>query len=441
MSYKPLVFVQLNEVNFDTVRRYVEKYNDLPAFKVLLRDFVAYETFGEDRYHELEPWIQWVSAQTGKTFAEHGVFRLGDIVDKPDSLLQIFEILESKGLKVGAVSPMNARNRLKNPAFFVPDPWTDTPSDNCGFSQRLTQMMRQTVNDNAAGRITGRSIATLAEAVIRSFHPKRTLDLLRLLLTIPKKPWKKSLVLDQLVHMVHLRLFRRSRPNVSFVFLNAGAHIQHHYFLNAEIPGGARKNPAWYIPLDADPVRDMLHTYDRILSDYLALQTEGTRIILATGLTQEPYRRVKFYYRIREHEAFLNAAGIGFQRVLPRMTRDFEITFSNDADANAAAVRLASMRMARDGQPVFKELEQRPRSLFVTLTYPDEIQPDDAIDFKGGRLDRFGDLVAFVAIKNGMHNTRGFVFTSPSIAPDAYPNRFHVSRLFDLTMASAMFDR
>ena len=65
-------------------------------------------------YEHLEPWIQWVTAHTGLDFAEHGVFRLGDIVAR--DLPQIWEQLEEKGLRVGAICPMNAKHRLKDAA-------------------------------------------------------------------------------------------------------------------------------------------------------------------------------------------------------------------------------------------------------------------------------------------------------------------------------------
>lgn len=437
MPTKPLIFVQLNEVNFDVVRHYVSNYDDLPAFKRLLSSFRAMETHGEQRYEELEPWIQWVSAQTGKTYAEHGVFRLGDVVNKPESLVQIFEVLEAQGLRVGAISPMNARNRLQRPAYFVPDPWTDTPSDGSGFSRRLTEMLRQTVNDNASGRVTKRSLFTLAEAVLRSFAPRRTADLIRLILGVRRKPWTKSLILDHLLHLVHRSLWTRSRPDVSFVFLNAGAHIQHHYFFNAEIDQQLSANPIWYIAPTADPVRDMLKVYDRIMGDYLALVDQGVRLMVATGLTQVPYDRVKYYYRLKEHARFLELAGIPCQRVLPRMTRDFEIIFQDESSARTAAAALGAMRLERTGAHIFGGIELRERSLFLTLTYPDEIKRDDAVLAGDLRITRFGDMVAFVAIKNGMHSTRGFAFISPDVR-DPLPTRpVHVAELFELTQRLA----
>ena len=56
-----MIFVQLNEINFETVARYIEDGERLPAFKHLLDEFGSFLTVGEEQYDELEPWIQWVS--------------------------------------------------------------------------------------------------------------------------------------------------------------------------------------------------------------------------------------------------------------------------------------------------------------------------------------------------------------------------------------------
>ena len=51
----------------------------------------------------------------------------------------------------------------------------------------------------------------------------------------------------------------------------------------------------------------MLKSYDKILKSYLDLIDEGYSIIFVTGLSQEPYDRVKFYYRLKDHNSFLKS--------------------------------------------------------------------------------------------------------------------------------------
>ena len=45
----------------------------------------------ENKYEFLEPWIQWAAISTGKTYMDHKVFRLGDIVNYSGN--QIYEVL------------------------------------------------------------------------------------------------------------------------------------------------------------------------------------------------------------------------------------------------------------------------------------------------------------------------------------------------------------
>ena len=51
---------------------------------------------------------------------QHGYYRLGDCKNYKDQLL--FNKIENLNFKVGAISPMNLANDLKNPSYFIPDP-------------------------------------------------------------------------------------------------------------------------------------------------------------------------------------------------------------------------------------------------------------------------------------------------------------------------------
>ena len=143
---KNLILLELNEVNFDIVRYYIDRDVCLPGFSKLIDDGVQ-TTEAELDYANLEPWIQWPSVHTGKRFDQHNVFRLGDFVNS--TCEQFFEKVEKAGYRVGAVSPMNASNNLIDPAYFIPDPWTQTTCDNSFFSRIITAAIVQAVNDNS----------------------------------------------------------------------------------------------------------------------------------------------------------------------------------------------------------------------------------------------------------------------------------------------------
>jgi hypothetical protein len=425
-SGKRLILIELNEINFDVVEKYVvADAGRFPALAKLLAG-ARVRTTSEENYEQLEPWIQWPSVHTGCTFAEHGIFRLGDVVGK--KVPQIFEQLEQAGCKVGAISAMNAENRLTSPAYFVPDPWTQTPSDGSWWSRALTEAVSQAVNDNAQAKITPKSALQVALALVRFARPRNYLRYLQLVLASRQKSWLKPLVLDLLLHDVHWSFFNAKRPDFSTLFLNAGAHIQHHYFFNAEPLRGevVNKNPEWYVKPTDDPVADVLSLYDLIVREYFS--RTDTEVILATGLAQKPYDRLKFYYRLNAHADFLHSLGIQFTGVYPRMTRDFLIEFDNEAQTSAAHAVLSGVQVKTDGRALFGEIDNRGKSLFVTLTYPDEIT-DSTEYVVGGNSKRLKPLVSFVAIKNGMHQSQGFAFFTNGVQAHAPNDMAHVSSI------------
>ena len=435
MSLK-LLLIQLNEINFDLVDRYLltSKKNKLTNLKFLKNSYKFFNTFAESEYKNLEPWIQWTSLYLGKDFDHHKIFRLGDIVQYPSNR-QIFEIIEDKGFKVGAISPMNADNRLKNPAYFISDPWTDTHADDSSFSKRLSMMLKQTVNDNALGTLSFNSVLTILEIIFKTLHYKKTSFLIKLIFSSIFNPWKKALVLDYLMHLIHIYFLKKKLPNFSSIFLNGGAHVQHHYLFNTKHIKNLPKNPKWYINSLSDPIEEMLEVYDQIIGDYLKLPKNENKLFISTGLRQVPYNAIKFYYRLKNHSSFLNKIGLKFLKVLPRMTRDFEITFNNDLDLINAKKILQNIKCKQRNLNIFSEIEERNKSLFVVLTYPHEVKKNDYIILDDNTILNFNDEVVFVAIKNGMHDSKGYVYCSPNCEFKTPSKPVHVSKLHDMILS------
>ena len=418
-----LILLGLNEINFDVAARYLENMH-LPALSRLVAGH-GIRTTAEQKYESLEPWIQWPSVHSGLSATEHGIYRLGDIVHNP--VPQFFEQLEKSGVKVGAVSPMNASNELRDPAYFIPDPWTQTKSDGSYWSRVLGAAVSQAVNDNSRQALTPSSAIHLVLGLVRFAKPRHYAAYVRLAARSRAAPWRKALFLDLFLHDLHMSLYRARNPGFSTLFLNAGAHIQHHYFFNARALQGdfELRNPSWYVDASVDPFAEMLEVYDLIIGDYLS--EPGTDLIVATGLSQKPYDRLKFYYRLKKHAEFLKRIGIKFSAVVPRMTRDFLIEFADSADALAAQRRLENVRV-NDGIPLFEEIDNRGSSLFVTLTYPSEITGSSSIVSDGLTYPLAPD-VTFVALKNGMHQSRGFAYFNSGTAPYAPQEGDHVKSL------------
>ncbi|MGZ3476438.1 MAG: hypothetical protein ACXWUG_21330, partial [Polyangiales bacterium] len=112
--------LELNEISRPILDRLAAE-GAIPGFSALDRDCAALETTSEQRYEELEPWIQWTTAHTGKTFAEHRVFRLGDA--RHAGHPQTWELLSAHGIESAVLGSMNAHRGTARGGMFFPDPW------------------------------------------------------------------------------------------------------------------------------------------------------------------------------------------------------------------------------------------------------------------------------------------------------------------------------
>jgi hypothetical protein len=426
---KKLVFVELNEINFDVVKSYLKIGVKLPAFNRIFKEGFLI-TKSELDYENLEPWIQWPSVHTGLNYEEHKTFRLGDFVKSNKK--QFFEKVEEAGYKVGAISPMNASNNLVNPAYFIPDPWTQTQSDGSFFSNGIANAVSQAVNDNSSSKLTFSTILNLALAFIFLVHPLRLIPMIGYAINALGSPWRKALFLDKLLHEIHITLYKRKKPNFSTLFLNAGAHIQHHYYFNSPfVESEELKNPSWYIEESKDPFLEMLKVYDSILLDLFELK--NSELIIATGLSQTPYTHLKFYYRLQDHKSFLDSMEIVYKDVVPRMTRDFLVTFNSIDEAARAESKLKEIYVDNKIH-LFEEIDNRGKDLFVVLTYPHEIKEKTTINIEEKVLN-LNEFTTFVAIKNGEHQEKGFAYFSGGVKKFAPTNYSHVSNIHNTVLS------
>lgn len=423
-----LLFLELNEINFEFLEAYIAQ-GELPGFRDFFASHGYAETTSEAEYEQLEPWIQWVTAHTGKSLAQHGVFRLGDIVDH--DLPQIWERVEDMGLRVGAVSPMNATCRARAPAFFVPDPWTPTDIVAPAVLKRMFRAISQAVNDNAHGRLSWRSLLDLLLGALAVARPSNYRRYLHLASASRHRPWLRAVFLDLLLGDLFTFCVERTRPDFATLFLNAGAHIQHHYMFSSPVYRGPLRNPDWYLPAGEDPLLDVYRVYDRILVD-IQRRFPAARIMMATGLHQDPHPEVTYYWRLKDHAAFLKHIGIEFQSVEPRMSRDFVVRFAGADEASAAERRLNEAQ-ASDAEKLF-EVDNRGDDLFVMLIYPKDIPADLSFMIGNEQFSGLRQHAAFVAIKNGRHNGVGYFADSADTRSSA--TRFTLAELPERVIAA-----
>tara|TARA_A100001011_G_C14316605_1_gene848267 strand:+ start:3246 stop:4538 length:1293 start_codon:yes stop_codon:yes gene_type:complete len=401
-----VIFVQLNEINFDIANAYIKKGYNLNFLKKVLEEGI--DTFENEDYENLEPWIQWFSIFKGKPFKEHRVFRLGDGLQFPGD--NVFSDLTNKlKIKCGAISPMNISGRNINFDFFIPDPWSNENIQGNLSLKLINDSIKQGVNDNSGRGLNFVNKVKLLIGLLINLNLTELKSIFKFYKKIKNLSFRKALFLDYLLVILQRSLTKKNKTQFTSIFLNAGAHIQHHYLFNSKVIHKKHnlENPSWYIDKTLDPLGEALLFYNDILNSY---QKDGYKIILMTGLQQVPYDKINYYYRLSNHKNFLKFLDIKNKKILPRMTRDFEIIFENNIDRDKCIDKLDNITDEK-GIKIFNEIEIREKSIFSSLTYNKEIKKSKL--FKLGKREFIlSDYVNFVALKNGKHDKKGKLFIS-----------------------------
>jgi len=334
------------------------------------------------------------------------------------------------GYSVSAFSPINASNNTLQSPFWIPDPWTKTKVSGAKSNKDISEAISQSVNDNAQGKISTKTLRTLMINLFVCFRFSSMKIYLRSFLgLIIKQHWSKAIIFERLSSDIFLNLLRKNNPNFSVIFSNAGAHIQHHYIYNSEYYSGEQVNPDWYVKKSKDPILEVFQMYDGLLKDLL--KVKNSRLIIATGLRQVPYPTPIYYWRLRNHEKFLRKLGIKFLRLEPRMTRDFHIFFENSTMARKCSTEFQQI-LAPDGERIFGIVENEGDKVFVSLTYDKPVPKDFSLKFKGKVIKDFKSDIVFVAIKNGHHDGKGYFFDS---AHQIKKSKFHVKEIFNIVIS------
>ena len=393
-----ILVLELNEINFDFINRYCQK-GLLPNFKKLFDKYKTYRTISETEYHLVEPWIQWPTFHTGKKYSEHKLFDLNDY--QKLNFPQIWELIESNGYKVAAISPMNAKNNLTNKSIFLPDPWSFNKIHGSIFIKILHKAVYYFVNNNVKKKFSLVNYLYLLISIIFFAKMDNYFLYLKYLLKSTKKKWYRAIILDLLLFDL-TRTFLDKKIDFISSFFNSAAHIQHHYLLNSSVVDSKIINEEWYVSKNEDPVLDVFNLYDIMIKKILAIK--DYRIMILTGLTQDLVDDYNIYYRLTNHTEFLNLLNIQYSKIESLMSRDFKIFFKNHENLNEAVVMLTDCKI--DDERIFA-ISQYDNYLFVTLTYNKKIEKSTHFKFKDNHF--FADqYMSLVAIKNGIHNGNGF---------------------------------
>lgn len=419
LMHKKRLLIQFNEANFDLVKKYCEKYNFNSLKKILSLNEI--KTSSEAKYEHLEPWIQWYSFYTGLSFKEHKTFNLGDCLKNNHK--NFIDEYAKKNNKVSSFSAMNLKpsNHFKT---YIPDPWTESEPIGSSIDKLVSSNLRNIVNENASLSLSLRDILGLLFLVgIPTSYKDLKLILGSLISFVKKDRSSLAAQFDYFITKYSIGRSHKEGSDLSLIFLNGLAHVQHHYLLNSEFVSG--KNPSWYSKGE-DDIHKALKIYDEVFSMIFKYSRKNNyEIWIITGLTQKEYPEPFCYWRFKDHQSLIsNFIDIEF-KIFPRMTRDFEIKArkkhinlfkdflenSTILDENKKSTNAFTNINLTSDETIFASFAHSKQSKKVSLNYKN----------KSVNLE---NELNFIALKNAGHISTGWAFTNKDI--DDFHKHSHI---------------
>jgi hypothetical protein len=412
----PVILLEFNELTPALVERFMGE-GKLPNFKRFYQQSKAYITDAQEAQDKLNPWIQWVTVHSGLSFAEHGVFHLGD-----GHKLQhkcVWDILSDANLPVWVCGSMNPRFDTPLNGYLLPDPWTTTvrpyPEELTPYFRFVQRNVQEHTNTHIP--LSPGDYASFGKFMVTHGLSASTVgSIARQLIRerLGGSHWKRAVLLDRLQWDVFRFYYQTLKPAFATFFLNSTAHLQHKYWRHME-PEHFTIKPT---PEEqAEYETAILFGYqemDKLLARFMDLAGDDATLVLCTALGQQPCLSYedsggKTFYRPRSFDDVLSFAGVNLPcEVSPVMSEQFHLIFENARDAEQAEGQLRALRVedtpamlvSREGSAIFSGCKiYRP------------VMKDAVLHAGSGRAGPFFDLFyQGDGIKSGMHHPDGFLW-------------------------------
>ena len=348
--HKKLLIIHLNEFNYDYLKYGSKKYS-LKYIKKLI-SFKRISTFTKDKIQNknLDPWVQSVSINTGKTSKKHKVYKLGQKLSH--NLLFIWDILAKRNIDCFVWGSINSKfKKNKNIKLFFPDPWNYTSKPyptNLELLHKLPRYYAKNYLEIENLKILKYSIIFLYALIKNntiSFFFKNFFLIVKSLMN----KGLKNYILFFLFDLISLNLLRQkitSKKNCfSYIFLNSLAHFQHN---NWDDPK-AEKYYFSYV--------------DRIAEYIFKIYSFHDSLLVFNGFTQN---KIKNEYLIRPINPlrFLKKI-ITFNKLEQDMTNGGYIYFKSKNNSNKAFKIINNYKVC--GIKIFKISQKKEKSFFYRI--------------------------------------------------------------------------
>ncbi len=320
MFKKKLLSIHLNEFNYNFLNNGSKKFKCKNIQKIL--KFKKIKTYSVDKTQDkdLDPWVQSVTINTGKSSNFHKIFKTGQPV--PKNLTQIWDILSEQKINCAIWGTMNTYfKNNKNIKIFFPDPWNKQVKVKPVSLMNAYRLPRSYAENYTDFKIS-KNLFNIYSFIFLCIKHISFLDLIKIFTIFVQtflfkgfKNYNLFFLFDLISIYLFESLTKNEKINFSHIFLNSLAHFQHNNW-------------------------DEIHNYkiyfkytDAIIEKILDLSKNYHQVLIYNGFTQ---KRIKTEYllRPRNPKKFLQNIGISFKKINTNMTNGGILEFNNIREKN-----------------------------------------------------------------------------------------------------------
>ena len=309
----------MNEFNYNYLLKGAKKYNCKSIIEVLKLKKVSTFTKDTKQDYNLDPWVQSVSINTGKSSKKHKVLKLGQRLKNDTN--QIWDILSKNKVTCSVYGTMNSRLRInKYLNYYLPDPWNfkdKTWPKNLMGLYFLPNYYAKNYLKFSFLKFFYYSIIFFITLIQNSKFLNLVEDLLLALKVILKRGIK-NYILFFTYDLIQLNIFNynnsKKKSSFAMIFLNSIAHYQHNNW-------NEKKNEKYFF----------LFT-EKIFSKILLLKKKYKSILIFNGFTQKKIQS-QYLLRPKDPKKFISKF-VKFKNLEQDMTNGGFIFFKNKKEIN-----------------------------------------------------------------------------------------------------------
>jgi len=408
-----MLIIELNEFCPKYLAENAEKLNLENIKKILKFNHSSTISPEKKEFEGLDPWVQWVSIHNGISFAKHGIKNLGQ--NNKDSIEQIWNSLSYKKnitwIVHGAINSRKGSD--KGCISYFPDPWS---SEEKASSRELNDLLElpRYISKNYLSLnyfiVLKKSIKTF-----RFFIRRKNLNLLyKTLLKLFQSIINPGInihtltsILDYVLVLYFVKEKNNANPNLSIIFLNHIAHLQHHFWIESQ---------------NIHP--QMIHGMrlcDEIIKLLLnSVKDKNEKILLINALKQKRSDKNGIQvYRQKNPLFLLNILGIKNVTVEQNMTNDGTLIFKSISETKKAFDILKKCHL-NTGEKLFRVETVAIKKIFIKLNLNHLISKDVLI-ISGKKSIPFYDLFKNLS-RTGSHIPQGDIFSKNMQLPSMIEN-------------------